>query len=685
MPHSISNRGNSATFTPPFGLKIGEYLPLSSYTESLPFLLRTPAEQRFAERWKRGDRAGAVEWLKKFTNPAENPAAAHFDKIDWSEEQIRDESKRLFFRQSTDARIARMRGRTFELRTERQIRRSLRSTIRQAGELTAYHLQLVRAGAQENVSEWARVGREQQLEGWALFQEQTEIHDPRPEFVEVRRAKKRLRRERPRGVHHFEKWESWIREWRPVRDAQDGIYRMSDISEMTKNRRAAEVYALLRGIQTCAEAEGLSWMMATLTAPPAFHANPKNGHSTWDGESTPADAQRFIAGKWRSIQRALSNHGINIAGFRAAEAHADGCAHWHVITYCDPARMQEVQKIIRKRFSWHKDACDFIEGDPSKGEFASYAMAYALKALRGEAGELDAWYSVWGIRRYQFLGVPHLQTWRELYKLKDAPADERAATVWRAVKKGDAATFISMNGGLCCKQSDRPIRATVETDEVLETKLSAIKSFGSVVARNDRPIFHLIGPGGHRLNRPRSLKNEQQKSLEAPKNKETGTYSRIIQEKQNQKPTPPAPPATTPETEINMATISKPWADLHGLTIDDDDLTAAGTETRDFCRDLRQPLQHGWHRQIPGMMRRHHGDEPHHHDEPRGVGPVSSDDPEFCRWLQRQRRRPGWGRDRDHLAETFAARLSIARERHIVADALARLKEEPSGYDTPMF
>ena len=121
---------------------------------------------------------------------------------------------------------------------------------------------------------------------------------------------------------------------------------------------------------------------------------------------------------------------------------------------------------------WGEDVgAKFVEIDASKGKATSYLFKYLTKSLssfaelHGDQAAIDAWRATWGIRAFQFFGIPPKKDWRLFRKLNKAPADARLKGAWYAAKRGDAAAWIGLSGGLCIKRKDRPIKTELETNE----------------------------------------------------------------------------------------------------------------------------------------------------------------------------------------------------------------------------
>jgi hypothetical protein len=237
---------------------------------------------------------------------------------------------------------------------------------------------------------------------------------------------------------------------------------MSDVMIAAEKNRNNESYTMLKGIQNQAEADGLSFGMLTLSAPPRFHPNPSMGQNSWDG-SSPKDAHKWLSDAWRGVQRRLLKKGITVSGVRFTEFHKDGCPHWHIIFYTTAFDLlvNEVRKV------WPTDAAaDFKIGDPGKGSFANYCFGYVFGAgkdgkIPEHVAQYDAKRAVWQQRKMQFFGIPNIGMWRAIRKLKNQPEDELLAGAWLAARRGDAGAFIGLAGGLAVGAKHRPLKGKV--------------------------------------------------------------------------------------------------------------------------------------------------------------------------------------------------------------------------------
>lgn len=155
----------------------------------------------------------------------------------------------------------------------------------------------------------------------------------------------------------------------------------------------------------------------------------------------PSDAQRHLCRVWAQIRAALHRRGIYICGLRTAEPHHDGCPHWHLVVYGSPEDLTFARHIAR----WYCLLDSGEEAGALEHRFnfkvaasgtgaAAYAAAYVSKNIDGggmdgdrdsETGQkvssavkrVDAWASHWGIRQFQFFGMPKVGIWRALRRV----------------------------------------------------------------------------------------------------------------------------------------------------------------------------------------------------------------------------------------------------------------------------
>lgn len=342
-------------------------------------------------------------------------------------------------------------------------RRWLRMQAKQGVAAINLTLGLIGGGAKKHCSDFEKNLRDQQKNRWKKFAEQTVLR---------------------RGSSEIS---------------------MIDIMAGAQKKRASEVYALSKGLEKHAKNEGKTWAFLTLTAPARMHPNPAEGKNTWDG-TMPISAHRWLHHAWRRAEGRCRKDGIIISGVRVAEPHADGCPHWHLLVFAAGCEMARIEEILRSQTGaehWRSEAgLKFVVDDGRGAAAASYLFKYVLKSigstevLTGESGTVDAWKSTWGIRSFQWLGMPPVGLWRALRGLNEVPEppatgvwtwDERTqiraarrefidrrrshlARIWRAARRGDGAEFIYLAGGLNVKRAARPIAVQISVAAASRTK-----------------------------------------------------------------------------------------------------------------------------------------------------------------------------------------------------------------------
>lgn len=209
--------------------------------------------------------------------------------------------------------------------------------------------------------------------------------------------------------------------------------------------KRAELMVRIKGCDGYAHLRGWSCEFWTITAPSRFHAMRVTGacsekNPNYQG-ATPSEAQRYICGVWARIRAGLARRGIYICGLRTVEPHHDGCPHWHMIVYGTGEDVCMARHLAR----WYalQDSGDepgavehrfnFKVAEDGTGA-AAYAAAYVSKNIDGggmdgerdlETGSfvsstvkrVDAWASNWGIRQFQFFGMPRVGIWRTLRRV----------------------------------------------------------------------------------------------------------------------------------------------------------------------------------------------------------------------------------------------------------------------------
>lgn len=219
-----------------------------------------------------------------------------------------------------------------------------------------------------------------------------------------------------------------------------------------KTNRRNELMTRIRGFEEAADKLRHVGMFWTITCPSKFHSvggtNPKyNG-------ATPRDAQAYLVGVWSLMRAALHRAGIRPYGFRIAEPHTDGCPHWHMLLFVDPARVNDMEMIVtayamredEDEAGAQKNRVKLVRIEAGKGTAAGYIAKYVSKNIDGTSvgthkafedgqtyhvapdifGDLEItpsarvtyWSQVWGIRQFQQIGGAPVGVWRELRRVK---------------------------------------------------------------------------------------------------------------------------------------------------------------------------------------------------------------------------------------------------------------------------
>lgn len=275
------------------------------------------------------------------------------------------------------------------------------------------------------------------------------------------------------GHHHATPYELKMRNdqkgrWRKFGESVtltrgDEEISMLDVMKSAGKKKLAETLKLTKGLENYAKAAGMTWAFVTLTAPPRMHPNPKNGHSSWDG-TTPDEAHEWILDAYQKAEARLrTTHGIVISGLRVVESHDDACPHWHVLIFAHAHYMDTIEAAFRQQKEWKSEVGMEFTLNDGTASAVSYVFKYITKTinsiekLEGEHGTVDAWRSTWGIRAFQFFGMPPMKLWRNLRAVKECPEEPLVADLWRAANGGDAQAYIRLAGGLNVKAKDRPV------------------------------------------------------------------------------------------------------------------------------------------------------------------------------------------------------------------------------------
>jgi hypothetical protein len=220
---------------------------------------------------------------------------------------------------------------------------------------------------------------------------------------------------------------------------------LADTGQANPALRRGELMVRIRGTEEVAEAAGHLAAFVTVTAPSRFHAVHQSGevNPKWDG-SQPRDAHHHLRRVWERTRAAWHRAGLAPYGLRVAEPHHDGTPHWHLLLFVPADNAREAVAMLREQAmaeapdepgaDRHRCKTEWI--DPERGSAAGYVAKYVAKNIDAHGLErdlygtdaaeavdrIDAWAANWGIRQFQFFGLPPVGLWRELRRLDGAPA-----------------------------------------------------------------------------------------------------------------------------------------------------------------------------------------------------------------------------------------------------------------------
>jgi hypothetical protein len=273
---------------------------------------------------------------------------------------------------------------------------------------------------------------------------------------------------------------------------------MSELAEQSlsnpANRRRA-MMARIKGIEQHAKAHGQVALFLTITCPSRMHARYKTGaaNDRYNGTG-PREAQAYLNRVWRTAMRKLMHDGVSLSGLRVVEPHHDGCPHWHVLAFTSPEHSADVIKTVRA-YALHDSPnepgaaerrfkVEFI--DPAKGSAVGYVAKYVSKSIDGEGVDTDeetdetgkgaapriiAWARTWGIRQFQFFGVPPITPTREMYRLKEVDVQSPGlVAAHKATKANDYGAWLHAceSFELCFKSIYTEHKSTRYDDETVQ-------------------------------------------------------------------------------------------------------------------------------------------------------------------------------------------------------------------------
>ena len=325
-----------------------------------------------------------------------------------------------------------------------------------------------------------------------------------------------------------------------LRNEAGQVYTLADLAKTSTANpeiRGGELMVRIRGCEEYADQAGHVGYFLTGTCPSSYHAIRLSGRGRWsrvepnpsyDGVSTPRDAQGWLRDKWAKTRAQWARDGVKVYGFRVAEPHHDGTPHWHLLLWFE-SQEQAIQGLSTFGKYWLSDGGD-VQAVPDgervirfasltkdhergacknrvnikrmyAGGAAGYVAKYVAKSIghhdvgvqldqaNGETWEVDtrdvkgwqrvdAWAACWGIRQFQAIGQPPVTVWREIRRVtKDQIdtarlcGDKVGAAVWYAAQKvGDVAAdwcrYMRHQGGPGLSRDAYAVQAAKRVNEV---------------------------------------------------------------------------------------------------------------------------------------------------------------------------------------------------------------------------
>lgn len=263
------------------------------------------------------------------------------------------------------------------------------------------------------------------------------------------------------------------------------LFELAEHSNSNPAIRRGELMTRSRGFEEIAKEIGHTWTFATLTTPSAFHATNYNKQTRtcyenkhYEGGSVRA-GQAWQCKQWAKVRAKLKRIHVEFYGFRVAEPHHDGTAHWHMLLYCAPHNLETIKRVIQGY--WLSEYADelgasehrvsYEDEDKTKpGSSATgYIAKYIAKNIDGfgvgedfetgtDSGDacirVKAWATTHRIRQFQQIGGPPVGLWRELRRIRSKVQCETIEAARIATgdtdseKKADWAAFVKAVGGI---------------------------------------------------------------------------------------------------------------------------------------------------------------------------------------------------------------------------------------------
>jgi len=196
-------------------------------------------------------------------------------------------------------------------------------------------------------------------------------------------------------------------------------------------RRFYEYLAISKGIEKRANSQGLVSSLLTLTLPPEYHANPKNGNSKkWQGY-TPSESYKELHSIANKFNKVLHKAGLyknnNLFSIKAIEPHQDETPHLHILLFYSSTDKNDIQEAIAFQFgdSIFKEsskAYDWVDIDEGKSSPINYLSKHFIHSDKNKLTNnirITSTKALWKMKSFSFTGLPRgtKTLWKEYRKI----------------------------------------------------------------------------------------------------------------------------------------------------------------------------------------------------------------------------------------------------------------------------
>jgi len=245
-------------------------------------------------------------------------------------------------------------------------------------------------------------------------------------------------------------------------------------------QKMAEFKAVCRGIQAEALKLNMVCTMVVVTAPPEYHPNPSNGNCTWNGVQ-PDELFDLWQKEWKKLRVYFERSNIPLIGIWSRETNKDATPHLNYILWHKEDDLPKIEKLfndtmrlggthikqiifkkIELKLKYENNKFSDVTNYISKGfaiKHINYNTIGTVNPITPDekyALEEQHLASSFAYRRWGFLGIPKLTTYRNLRSLSKIPDTTKfLEALYESARKGDFAKFIELCGGLGVSEKKR--------------------------------------------------------------------------------------------------------------------------------------------------------------------------------------------------------------------------------------